>query len=315
MNLDIIVPTHNSSSALLSCVTALLRNPSLQAINHQIIVSDDGSAPAHIQSLETNLPPQVFLVRSESNTGAAGARNRGVNAGNGDFILLIDDDCKLDPRSNIDAMVKMGLSGFELVFGGLLAPGSDFFATYFNKVQIRRTRQYENSIFCGGTTALAMISRPMFDHIGGFDGEFRNYGFEDRDFIQRALDQGTKAGYCPTFFAEHEMQPSIKLIIDKMYRAGRHTSAIFAHRHPAAYADSTYAQIDPRLNHWATLLAKAYGSRAYTRSLSTLEWWVHVRFAPRGALRALARFLQAVAYAAGCKDATSDPSPSATLNK
>lgn len=314
MKLDIIVPTHNSSSALLSCVSSLLGNPSLQAINHQIIVSDDGSAPAHIQSLETNLPPQAFLVRSDSNTGAAGTRNRGVNAGNGDFILLIDDDCKLDPRSNIDAMVKMGLSGFELVFGALRAPGSDFFATYFNKVQIRRTRQYENSIFCGGTTALAMISRPMFDHIGGFDGEFRNYGFEDRDFIQRALDQGTKAGYCPKVIAEHEMQPSIKLITDKMYRAGRHTSAIFAHRHPAAYSKSTYAQIDPRLNNWATLLAKAYGSRTYTSVLSILEWCVNLRLAPRGSLRLLTRCMQAIAYAAGCKEADS-PLPSASVSK
>lgn len=309
MKLDIIVPTHNSSSTLLSCVGSLLRNHSLQAVTYKIIVSDDGSDPAHIQHLESALPANVCLVQAEFNTGAAGARNRGANAGNGDFILLIDDDCELDPHSDIKSALRMGASGLEILLGNLRASGSDFFAKYFNHVQARRLRQYQNSSFNDGTTAIAMISRPSFQRLGGFDAGYRSYGFEDRDFIQRAHDQRVKVGFCSALLANHQMKPSIKLLADKMYCAGRHTSARFAQRHPVAYSKSAYAQLDPRLNHWARWPARAYRSPAYISCLSILERSVRLRLAPGAILRALARFVQGVAYAAGCQDAASARPP------
>ena len=69
----------------------------------EVIVVDDGSTDdtAHC------MPPEVRVVRLETNSGFATAANRGVAAANGDIILLLNSDAIVDANT---------LHAFELAF-------------------------------------------------------------------------------------------------------------------------------------------------------------------------------------------------------
>jgi len=91
--IDVVVPTFNRCELTEACLEDL----AAQTVAHQVIVSDDGSSdgtPDHVRAAF----PDATVVESDRNSGFAAACNRGVAAGSGAFVVLLNNDVR--PRTD-----------------------------------------------------------------------------------------------------------------------------------------------------------------------------------------------------------------------
>lgn len=108
MKFSIIIPTYNSEKYIKYCIDSVI-NQNFPGTEYEIIVVDDCSNDAQntiINSYTTNYPPRdkylnrdhcsclpdVVLIKHTENKRQGGARNTGVKAARGEWILFLDSD-------------------------------------------------------------------------------------------------------------------------------------------------------------------------------------------------------------------------------
>lgn len=87
-----IVPVHNVEAFLPECLDSMLRQ---SYENFEIIVIDDVSTDSSRQIAEDYArlyPQKLQLIVHQKNTRQGGARNTGIRAATGDYLLFIDSD-------------------------------------------------------------------------------------------------------------------------------------------------------------------------------------------------------------------------------
>lgn len=95
---SVVIPCYNQARFLAESA----RSATARAARVQVIVVDDGSTD-HTASVARSLD-NVLLIR-QSNRGLAAARNRGLRAASGEFVVFLDADDRLMPGA-IDAGVR-----------------------------------------------------------------------------------------------------------------------------------------------------------------------------------------------------------------
>lgn len=93
MKLSVIVITYNWPEALRAVLRGLARQ---SVLPHEVIVTDDGSGPATremLREMARDYPTRlVHLWQSDDGARMSRARNRGIAAATGDYIVLLDGD-------------------------------------------------------------------------------------------------------------------------------------------------------------------------------------------------------------------------------
>ena len=85
MRISIIIPTFNSQTVIRDCIESIPNDRNLE-----IIVVDDGSTDNTCSIVkEYNA---IKLIRNKNNNGVSFARNRGLEAATGDFVMFLDSD-------------------------------------------------------------------------------------------------------------------------------------------------------------------------------------------------------------------------------
>ena len=87
---SIVIPNWNGRHFLTSCLDSLLAQTYK---DFEIIVVDNGSKDGSLDLLNEEYP-QVKLIALDHNTGFSFAVNRGIEASDGEFIALINNDTK-----------------------------------------------------------------------------------------------------------------------------------------------------------------------------------------------------------------------------
>jgi len=90
--IDVVIVAYNRFDLTESC----LRHLQAQTLAHQLIVIDNGSTDGTSTHLRERWP-QAKVERFEDNRGFAEACNRGVAAGSGEFIVLLNNDVDCRP--------------------------------------------------------------------------------------------------------------------------------------------------------------------------------------------------------------------------
>ncbi|GAB6066964.1 hypothetical protein JCM13664_02820 [Methylothermus subterraneus] len=102
---SIILPTHNRPDLLAQAIASLDRQS--YPGPGEILIADDASSPPVTAS---SLPPCRFavrIVRSPTPQGGAAAKNLGVQAACGDYLVFLDDDDLLSPGYIEDALAAL----------------------------------------------------------------------------------------------------------------------------------------------------------------------------------------------------------------
>lgn len=101
--ISVIVPVYNMEVFLPQCLDSILKQ-TYQDL--EVIVVDDASADATMDVIRRyrELDPRVRVIRKNSNEGVSFARNDGLNAATGDYLLFVDGDDWIEPDTCARAM-------------------------------------------------------------------------------------------------------------------------------------------------------------------------------------------------------------------
>ncbi len=93
--ISIIVPAYNVAGFIDDCLGHIL--PQLRA-QHELLVVDDGSTDTtaqQVRALAARWPQCALRLLQQPNGGISAARNAGVAAASGDYLLFVDSDDRL----------------------------------------------------------------------------------------------------------------------------------------------------------------------------------------------------------------------------
>jgi glycosyltransferase involved in cell wall biosynthesis len=115
--LSIVVPAYNEAQVLATFHARLAAVIATLAISCEVIYVDDGSSDATWSIIGdlTAADPRVVALRLSRNFGKEAALSAGLDAANGDRVVVIDADLQ-DPPELIPALVARAEEGFDVVY-------------------------------------------------------------------------------------------------------------------------------------------------------------------------------------------------------
>ncbi|HEY0606517.1 MAG TPA: glycosyltransferase family 2 protein [Herpetosiphonaceae bacterium] len=214
MRASVIVVSYNSRLDLPACLDSILGQLTAE---DELIVVDNGSTDGSADLVAARYP-EVTLIRS-TNEGYAGGNNRGTQAAQGEYLVILNPDTALLPGA-IDALITPLAGSAEI---GLTTACIVFMDRPMVVNTCGNTVQFTGLTYCRGagqprsgyTTpaevdavsgAAFAIRRSLFDELGGFDAQFFMY-VEDTDLSWRARSAGYRCLYVPGAIVKHAYQP------------------------------------------------------------------------------------------------------------
>lgn len=97
MRFSIVVPVYNVEAYLQGCIDSVLAN---SCTDYELILVDDGSTDGvcpQICDENANRHPDRIRVIHQENQGLGGARNTGLEAARGEYVLFVDSDDTIAP--------------------------------------------------------------------------------------------------------------------------------------------------------------------------------------------------------------------------
>lgn len=214
---SIIVCTYNRAVSLDATLKSLAKQKTPEHLKWEVIVVDNNSSDntKSVVSEWQNTFPQL-RYEHESAQGLSHARNRGISAASGEFLLFTDDDVR--PEADwLETVVKnMKEYGCDAC-GGYIAPIWEkeppkwLTEIFYGFLAIRTETDGPYQITSGHQTpfgANMAFRREVFDEVGIFDTTRGRKGSvlasgEDGELFERLIDGGYKVMYFPDTRVHH----------------------------------------------------------------------------------------------------------------
>lgn len=188
-SVSVVILAYNRQEKV--CVTLKKTLTSLDYPAHllEVILVDNASSDDTIQVVRRDFP-DVHIVASDKNIGAAGW-NLGFEQAQGEYILILDDDCYLEGASLKHAVAAALKHGAALV-----------------SFTIRSTQEEAtfNQRFRTGVLSFwgcaALVRRDAVEALNGYDSYIFLWGNE-LEFTMRLLDAGMRHLFLPEVEAYH----------------------------------------------------------------------------------------------------------------
>ena len=197
LSIDVAVVAYNRYELTESCLAHLSR----QTRAHRVILTDDASTDGTADRVAASWP-DAHLIRSERNRGFARATNTGAAAGDGDVVVLLnnDVDCRPDFLEHLVAPLERD-SALGSVAALCLRPGgeridsmgltTDVTLSPFPRLQGRPATEADSPrpVLVGPAGTAAAYRRSAWEAAGGLDERIFAYN-EDFDLALRLRAAG-----------------------------------------------------------------------------------------------------------------------------
>lgn len=226
--ISVVITTYNRSDALCKVLEALCRQDDR---NFEVIVADDGSRQEHVlpllQSVSAKALKLTHVWHPDVGFTASRARNRGVGASVGEYIVFLDGDCvpEVDFIRQHRKLAQPGffVNGSRVMLSEALTNsaiqknqalcanpwwrwlawrvrGDASKLTGLLRLPDARYRVQPTFKWKGIRSCNMGVWRTDFDRVNGFDESFVGWGHEDADFVLRLHNAGVqrKNGFCAT---------------------------------------------------------------------------------------------------------------------
>jgi GT2 family glycosyltransferase/glycosyltransferase involved in cell wall biosynthesis len=209
---SIVIPVYNHFRHTLTCLRSLAAHPG--TIPFEAIVVDDGSSDETPQRL-TEISG-IRAHRNAANLGFIGACNAGAALARGTYVLFLNNDTAITPGW-LEALVgtfavrpDCGLVGAKLVYpdgrlqeaGGIVfSDGSGWNYGRFGDPRAGEFAYLREADYCSG--AAILLSRALFERLGGFDAHYAPAYYEDTDLAFKVRAAGLKVYYQPAATVVH----------------------------------------------------------------------------------------------------------------
>jgi hypothetical protein len=220
MDVSIIIVNYKTPQLCIDCINSVFEKT--QGIDYEIIVVDNDSQDNSIQILSDYFGDKIKLIDAKANLGFGKANNLGAKYAIGEYLFLLNSDTIL--RNNaikilfdfISADKKIGIVGGNL-FDANGKPAHSFMikqidlnglriTSFFSAMRHKLFRVISNKEFNDTTMPIALdgyitgadllISRSVFEEVGGFDKDFFMY-FEESELTCRVHKFGYKVYSVP----------------------------------------------------------------------------------------------------------------------
>ena len=205
----IIIPNYNGLSFMEPCFESLKEQT---VRDFKVLVVDNGSTDGRVEWLKEHRIPSIFL---KENTGFSGAVNTGIRAADTPYVLLLNNDTRVEPgfvaameraMDQSPKIFSVSSRMIQMYHPELLDDAGDMYSILgwaYQRGVGRSVNLYQKScrVFsaCAGA---AIYRRAVFDEIGLFD-ELHFAYLEDIDVGWRAKLYGYDNVYCPDAAVYH----------------------------------------------------------------------------------------------------------------
>ena len=212
IEISIIIPVFNQLPFTQACLGSIQKHQGKERF--EVIVVDDSSTDATAEVIP-KLPGIVYL-RNERNLGFVASCNRGAAKARGDYLVFLNNDTTVTAgwlsalRETFQIDPKAGLVGSKLVFpdgrlqeaGGIIwRDGSGWNRGKFQDPAKPEYNYLRDVDYC--SAACIMISKSVFESIGGFDAKYEPAYYEDVDLAFKLRRAGFKTLYQPVSQVVH----------------------------------------------------------------------------------------------------------------
>lgn len=196
--ISIVIPCYNDGQFLLEAIESVKE---VQHGRHEIIVVDDGSTDRGTLDVLSNVEQLGHQVIHQINSGPGRARNQGVSAAKGCYILPLDADNRLRPAA-VDRCVEILDRDPELdvVYGDV-----EFFG---DKSRLERVPDFDlrRLLVWNYIYASSLFRKSTWERMGGLDEDKETQGFEDWDFWCRIACNGGKLYHAREVLHEYRVR-------------------------------------------------------------------------------------------------------------
>jgi glycosyltransferase involved in cell wall biosynthesis/exopolysaccharide biosynthesis predicted pyruvyltransferase EpsI len=184
---SVIIPAYNHSAFIAAAIDSVLAQ---SYRDFEIIVVNDGSPDATEEVLRPYIESGKIHYIWQENLGPAAARNRGVEAAEGEFIAFLDDDDQWMPDklewqlSCFDEADVVMVAGTSVLLG---APSKQRWGLRKQAFDVLKLSDF----FRGnpvGSPGQALLRKSVLIRVGGFDGSI--WGADDLDLWIRLSQLG-----------------------------------------------------------------------------------------------------------------------------
>jgi GT2 family glycosyltransferase len=208
----IIIPNYNGLKFMEMCFESLEAQTYKRF--HTLVV-DNGSTDGSVEWLKEHESDRLQVIYLDENTGFSGAVNKGIQAADTKYVLLLNNDVRCEPdfvlelvraisrTPNVFSVASKMLKMYE---PDTIDSAGDLYTVLgwaFNRGAGESAENYSHptEVFtaCAGA---AIYRREVFDEIGLFDEKHFAY-LEDVDIGYRARIAGYRNLYCPKAIVYH----------------------------------------------------------------------------------------------------------------
>jgi glycosyltransferase involved in cell wall biosynthesis len=192
---SVVVPCFNHGEFLPEAVASVAN---LRGCDTEIIVVDDGSTDERTSNEMKKLAAEGITVVRQENKGLAAARNAGIRASRGEYIVPLDADDRL--RAGwIEQGIRILESNAQV---GVVYGDAECFGAR-NGRWIVGPFDPDRLLFWNYIHASALYRRCVWEQNHGYDGTMPVQGYEDWDFWLGALEHGWRFTYVPELFFDY----------------------------------------------------------------------------------------------------------------
>jgi GT2 family glycosyltransferase len=211
---SVVIPHWNGKQFLQPCLDAL-RHQSYKPI--EVIIVDNHSHDGSQQYIKANYP-EVKLIELPENRGFTGACNAGMEAAQGDFLALLNNDTEVDSnwaKAVVDAFLQhedVGIVASKMLLfnqrdqihtagDGFTVDGRAFNRGVWQKDEGQFDKEEYVFGACGGSSAYRKV---LLEQIGLLDDDFF-FLLEDMDIAWRSQMAGWRTLYTPYAIVYHHL--------------------------------------------------------------------------------------------------------------
>lgn len=208
--IDVVIPVHDRRDLTESCLAHLR----CQTVPHRVVVADNASTDGTPELIRSSYP-ETSVVLLERNLGFSAACNRGVAVGDGEIVVLLNNDvhCRPDFLERLVAPFD-GDERLGSVTSLLLQPGEERIESFgltadptlagfprLRGLPVRASRA-PRPVLAGPSGAAGAYRRAAWEQVGGLDEGVFAYG-EDVDLALRLRSAGWATAEAPDAVGVH----------------------------------------------------------------------------------------------------------------
>lgn len=278
---SLVIPSRGGAERLPHLFDAL-RVQTMDDWEAIVVIDGDTDGSAKVVAAVSNELP-VRAVVFEQNRGRSAALNAGFAAANGDVLIRCDDDLRPRPDYVAGHVARHAASRCGVV--GLVQnvfPQTPY-ARAYGQVRDERFRVEAYGLpadrrwrqWCGNVS----VTRETYELVGGYDTDYRAYGWEDVDWGYRLSCTGAEVVFAPELETPHHIAAvTTEIRVGRAFHSGaarrtfvsKHGDAMFGARKPAA---GVWDRLVQRTAQRSTLSGLLQRARRLDAALDRMPRW------------------------------------------